>query len=248
MKTKLLALGLLAALPLSANADLLSVEIATGNWDREISGDFQAGITGDNLSLDGTGTNGLGMEDEKDGYTFVEIRHFVPLVPNVKFTSTSLSHSGSNDTVNFNFDGQTYASAINTELDLDHTDITAFWNLLDTGVRFDLGLTARQLDGEISVDDGSTKTTTKVDGTVPMLYAGVAISPISNLRFSYEVNYIGSGENALTDTIAKVSYHTDFMLGIEVGVRDMSLELDDSDGNFADMDFSGSFVGVSLKF
>lgn len=247
MKTKLLSLGLLAALPISANA-ALSIEVATGNWDREISGDFQAGATGTNLSLDGTGTDGLGLKDEEEGYTYAVFRHFVPLIPNIKVMTTSFSHKGSNSGVNFTFDGQTYTNPVNTEMVLDHTDITAFWNMLDTGVTFDLGLTARQLDGHVSVDDGTTKTTTTVDGTVPMLYAGVAISPIDNLRFSYEMNWIGSGENGFTDTIAKVSYHTDFMLGIEVGIRDMNLELDDNNGNFANMDFSGSFIGVSFKF
>ena len=248
MKTKLLTLGLLAALPLSANADLLSVEVAAGNWDRDVSGEFQAGATGTNLSLNGTGSNGLGLDSEEEGYTYAVIRHAVPLVPNIKVMTTSLEHTGSNPSVNFTFDGQTYNTPVNTKMVLDHTDITAFWNMVDTGVTFDLGLTARSLDGEASVDDGTTRTTTTVDGTVPMLYAGVAISPIDNLRFSYEVNWIGSGEDAFTDTIAKISYHTDFMLGIEIGVRDMTLELDDADGNFADMSFDGSFIGVSFKF
>lgn len=247
MKTKLLSLGLIAALPISANA-ALSIEVATGNWDREISGDFQAGASSTKLSLDGTGTNGLGLEDEKEGYTYAVFRHFVPVIPNVKVMTTSFSHTGSNSSANFTFEGQPYTGPVNTKMVLDHTDITAFWNMLDTGVTFDLGLTARQLDGEASVDDGSTKTTTTIDGTIPMLYAGIAISPIDNLRFSYEINWIGAGDSAFTDTIAKISYHTDFMLGIEAGIRDMNVELDDQNGNFGNMDFSGTFIGVSFKF
>ena len=248
MKTKLLSLGLLAALPLNVNAELLSIEVATGNWDRDISGDFRTSNDLVDLSLDGTGSNGLGLKDEEDGYTYAVFRHFVPVVPNIKVMTTSLTHNGSNSGVNFTFDGQTYNTPVDTEIVLDHTDITAFWNMLDTGVTFDLGLTARQLDGEASVDDGTTKTTTTIDGTIPMLYAGFAVSPIDNLRFSYEINWIGAGDSNFTDSIAKISYHTDFMLGIEVGVRDMNIELDDQDGNFANMDFSGSFVGVSFKF
>lgn len=250
MKTKLLSLGLLAALPLSANADLLSVEIATGNWDRDPSGNFQSGSTGDVLDLD----NDFRLEDEKEGYTYAVIRHAVPLVPNVKVMTTSLGHKGSNPNfVNVEFEGETYNGGVDTTFVLDHTDITAFWNLVDTGVTFDLGLTARQMDGEATIDDSRYlnirgKTTATIDGTVPMLYAGIAINPIDNLRFSYEVNWIGSGENSFTDTIAKISYHTDFMLGIEFGVRDMTIELDDQDGNFADMSFDGSFIGVSFKF
>lgn len=247
MKTKLLSLGLLAALPLSANAELLSIEVATGNWDRDISGNFQAGAASTNLSLDGTGSNGLGLKDNDDSYTYAVFRHFVPLVPNIKVMSTSVSHKGSNSGAFFTFNGVPYAGSVTTEMVLDHTDITAFWNLLDTGVTIDFGLTARQLDGYASVDNG-TKTTTSIDGTIPMLYAGAAVSPIKSLRFSYEMNWMSIGDTAVTDTIAKVSYHTNFMLGIEAGIREMNVELDDLDGNFANMDLSGTFIGLSLKF
>jgi outer membrane protein len=246
MKSKLLLSTILATGAMSAHADLLSLEVATGQWDHEASGQFQYIVngSGDELDLD----RDFGLEDEKEGYTYAIIRHAVPVIPNVKVMTTSLSHEGSNNNFNFDFGDQTYTGAVDTKLVLDHTDVTAFWNLLDTGVTFDLGLTARQLDGEATVDDGTTRTTTTVDGTIPMLYAGLAVSPIDNLRFSFEANYIGAGDSSYTDTIAKVSYHTSFMLGIEAGVRTMSLELDDLDDNFADMEFSGSFVGVSVKF
>lgn len=251
MKLKLLSAAVLTALSFSAHAELLGVEIGTGKWDHEASGQFQAvtGGVGDILDL----KDDFALEDNKEGYTYAVIRHAVPVIPNIKVMTTSLEHKGSNPAFSFDFEGNTYSGAVDTEFVLDHTDITAFWNLLDTGVTFDLGITARQLDGMASVDDSNGanvngKTTTDIDGTIPMLYAGIAISPIDNLRFSFEANYIGAGESAFTDTIAKVSYHTDFMLGIEAGVRTMTIELDDQDGNFSDMEFSGTFVGLSFKF
>lgn len=243
MKLKLLLSTLLAASSFSAHADLLSFEVGTGKWSHDPSGQFQyvVGASGDNLNIQ----SDLGYKEEEDNYTYAVIRHAVPLFPNVKVMTTELMHEGSGS--GFNFGGVPVAAGASTKMVLDHTDVTAFWNFLDTGLTFDLGLTARQLDGEVTVDDG-TVTTTAVDGTIPMIYAGFALSPIDNLRFSVEANYTGSGDTSFTDTIAKVSYHTDFMLGVEAGVRNMSLDLDAQNGNFANMDFSGSFVGVSLKF
>lgn len=245
MKYKLFLSSILTVLSFSANADLLSLEVGTGQWDHKASGQFQyvVGGAGDNLDLE----SDLGLQDEKEGYTYAIFRHAVPLIPNIKIMTTSLMHEGSSAS-GFNFGGVDYTNPINTKFVLDHTDITAFWNLLDTGLTFDLGLTARKVDGEVSVDDGVTKTSSLVDGTIPMLYAGISISPIDSLRLSFEANYLGSGDTAITDTIAKVTYVTAFNLGIEAGVRDMSIELDDQDGNFSNMDFSGTFVGLSFKF
>jgi len=248
MKYKLFLSSILTLFSFSANADLLSLEVGTGQWDHKASGQFQyvVGGAGDNLNLE----SDLGLQDEEEGYTYAIFRHAVPLIPNIKIMTTSLMHEGNNATPTFFFGGVDYsgAGAVNTKMVLDHTDITAFWNLLDTGFTFDLGLTARQVDGEVSVDNGVIKTSSLVDGTIPMLYAGISISPIDSLRLSFEANYLGSGDTAITDTIAKITYVTAFNLGIEAGVRDMSIELDDQDGNFSNMDFSGTFVGLSFKF
>lgn len=248
MKTKLLSSVLLMAMPLAASADLLSVEVGAGNWTHDPSGSFKynVGGSGDQIDL----ASDLGLKEEDDSYLYALFRHPAPLIPNIKIMNSAMSHAGTG-TSTFNFGGTSYSTSYTTKFSLDHTDITAFWNLWDTaGLTLDLGLTARQLDGKVSVDDGSTLTETNIDGTVPMLYASVALSPIDSLRISAEMSYLGAGDTAFTDSTAKISYYPTGLLGfgIEAGVRKMNLELDNQNGNYANADFSGSFIGLTFKF
>ena len=137
-------------------------------------------------------------------------------------------------------------------MDLDHTDITLYWQVLDNVVEFDLGLTARSFDGEIEiveVGNPSNRGFETIDETIPMLYAKLAFGlPLSGLSIGVEGNFIGVGDNKLTDYSAKISYQSDYVIGIEGGVRSQTLELDDVDGVFSDFTFEGPFVAAFVHF
>ena len=135
---------------------------------------------------------------------------------------------------------------------LDHSDVTAYWSLLDNWLNLDLGVTARVFDGKLSITDtvSSNTFTSNIDQTVPMLYGavGLEIPFISDLFFGVEVNMIEYNGSTIKDHVIKFSYTTGYFIGIEAGVRTFTVELDDVNSNFADMEFTGSFANLFVHF
>jgi outer membrane protein len=236
----------LMSLPAISTADVLSFAIGGGIWKEDPSGYFRNQNAGDTINVDVK--ENLFWKEEDQGYWFATLEHPVPILPNVRILSTSLDHSGSG-TTSFTINGETFTGTVSNEGSFDQTDITAYWEVLDNVVSLDLGLTAKLIDFSYSVADNNGNTTSgSLSGTLPMLYGLVGISPIPGLYLGVEGNFIGYDGNDLTDITAKISYTTDFFLGIEGGYRSQSYTLDDVDGYFGKLEFEGPFLGAYLKF
>jgi len=245
MKIHNLSFILAGLFSLQAQADTIGFRAGGGIWDHDPGGSFR--YQGTSADLD----NDFNLKDDKEGYFFVQIEHPAPLIPSVRIQSTKLKNTGAGSvSTSFTFGGTVYNASTNvtTELTLDQTDYTLYWQPLDNFVAFDLGITVKSIDGKSSITDGTTLETNTFDGYIPMLHAAVGFEPMDSLEFRVEVNALGAGGNSITDTTAKVSYTTDFMLGIEAGFRRVSIELDDVDQVFANMDFEGPFMGVYMNF
>lgn len=232
-----------------ALADTLGARFGAGMWDHDPSGHirYQTTDTSNNADL----KNDLNLEDDREGYIYALVEHPVPLIPNVKIMQTSLTSSGSGTiTTDFTYGGENFSrnDAITSELVLDHTDVTLYWQLLDNVVSFDFGLTAKMVDAEATLDSVGPPVKNSFDGIVPMGYLGVGVTPWPGLEFRVEGSALSIGDSSLTDYTAKVSYTTSYLLGIEAGVRSLELELDDLDDVYANMKFDGPFVGVYLDF
>tara|TARA_E500000331_G_scaffold98259_2_gene95003 strand:+ start:6825 stop:6989 length:165 start_codon:yes stop_codon:yes gene_type:complete len=52
-----------------------------------------------------------------------------------------------------------------TTIDLTHTDLTLYYEIIDIGFDFDVGITARSLEGQVQMD----MTTEDVDEIIPLL-------------------------------------------------------------------------------
>ena len=252
MKLKHFIFVLALSMPVSAMADTAGFWIGAGSWDHGAEGTFRD-TTDINQTIDLD--SDLGLKDEEEGYVFAVIEHPVPFLPNIRFYSSKQTNKGTGTlTVNTELGGVpfTASTSVASVMDLDHTDITAYWQILDNVVEFDLGLTARSFDGEIEiveVGNPSNRGFETIDETIPMLYAKLAVGlPITGLSIGVEGNFIGVGDNKLTDYSAKISYQSDYFFGIEGGVRSQTLELDDVDGIFSDFTFEGPFVAAFLHF
>ena len=62
------------------------------------------------------------------------------------------------------------------------------------------------------------------------------------------MSYVTYSGSTISDLTAKVSYTTNFLLGIEAGYRRQTLKLDNISDTNADVTFDGPFVGAYLKF
>ena len=245
----LFRLGLLATLtttPLFASADIAGLYAGGGVWQSNPAGTL--GNT--SISLD----NSLNFDEENSNYLFIALEHPIPLLPNLRLSRTDLEWAGqgtvpagtSLDEVVFPID-----QAVAADLDLSHTEITFYYEVLDNIVDLDLGLTARIFDGEASLIGASQQERVELDAVIPMLYGKAGIDlPFSGLSAAVSGNWINVNDFHLIDWSAELNY--DFSIaptleaGLSIGYRSMLIEIDDQDELQSDAEFDGLFVGLRL--
>lgn len=216
---KLLLGAVIALLPLTGfSATILGFQIGGGSWEQTPSGSIVSTI----------GSDSLNETEKSEGYTYFHLEHPVPLIPNVRYATTKVTATGS----------PTF-----TLVDLEQTDTTLYYEILDNVVSFDLGITGRKVDGLLTTAGSSTT----FSGTVPMLYASAEIALPADFALVAEINTISSGNDKITDVIAKVTYTTPVGIGFEVGTRTQTIDVD-IDNVQTDIEFSGIFAGVYFKF
>ena len=247
MKIKQLFCLMALALPLSANADFLSISAGGGAWNADPSGSFKK--TTDPADVDIK--ENLFWDTETNGYAFITLEHFVPIVPNARLMLTNIDQSGSGIT-SFEFDGDIYSGNVNNDFSIQTLDLLLYYEVLDNIVSLDLGLNIRNLKVDYSITgtvSGATTTTTdSLDETVPMLYVLVGGSPWPDLIISGELSYVAYSGSSISDFTAKVAYTTNFFVGFEAGYRQQKYEFDDVSEADAKLDFDGVFAGAYLKF
>ena len=242
---KLLLGALVALLPITGmSATVLGFQAGGGTWEHDPSGYISTDVDGVGVTADLK--DDLQLKEESEGYVYFVLEHPIPVIPNFKYMNTKLTSAGSGTvSATFDFNGVTYSasSAITTKLQLDTTDYIFYYEILDNVVSLDIGLNARQIDGEATVNTDTTAFT----GTIPMLYVGAEIMLPAGFSIVGEISTISLDENEITDTAVKLTYTTDFNLGLEVGTRSQTYTID-VDTVQADMEFSGVFAGVYFKF
>lgn len=242
MKFKQLFCLLVLSAPLAAYADFLSISAGGGGWNTEPSGSIKK--TSDPAVVDLN--NNLFWDTETQGYAFITLEHFVPILPNARLMLTQIDQSGSGNT-SFVFDGQPYSGNVSNKFSIDTLDLLLYYEVLDNVVSLDLGLNIRNLKIDYTIND-SSNTTDSLDETVPMLYVLVGGSPWPDLIISGELSYIAYSGSSISDFTAKVAYTTNFFVGFEAGYRQQKYEFDDVSDTDAKVDFDGVFAGAYLKF
>ena len=217
---KILLGALVALLPLTGfAATVLGFQAGTGIWSQTPSG---------TISSIATGGDTLTETEKDESYVYFVLEHPVPILPNFKYAAIAVTAAG---------------SGVNTVFDLDQTDATLYYEILDNVVSLDIGVTARKVEGVFAT--GVLSET--FSETVPMIYAAAEIALPAGFALVGEINTISSGDDDITDITAKLTYTTDFNLGIEVGTRTQSYEVS-IDTVQTDIEFSGLFAGVYFKF
>lgn len=242
MKLKQLFCLLALSVPLAANADFLSISAGGGGWNATPSGSIKK--TTDPASVDLN--DNLFWDTETQGYAFITLEHFVPILPNARLMLTQIDQSGSGIT-SFDFDGQTFSGNVSNKFTIDALDLLLYYEVLDNVVSLDLGLNIRNLKVDYTINNGSS-TTDSLDETVPMLYVLVGGSPWPDLVISGELSYVAFSGSSISDFTAKIAYTTNFFVGFEAGYRQQKYEFDDISDTDAKLDFDGVFAGAYLKF
>jgi outer membrane protein len=253
--TRILLIGLLA-FPMVSLAAPLEISAGVSVWRQEFDGDISYGTPIDKVDL----SRDLGFDDENKVMAYFSLKHFIPIVPNIRVMHSQIE-GGGNSIIdrNINFGGQLYPvnRSVVTDLDLTHTDLTLFYSPIDSFIELDLGLTVRFLDGTVSLlspesapglgDEVYEKQ--NFSAPIPMLYGRLEFEiPSTNFYIETEANLIAYSGNRLLDFRVGAGYMTDFNLGLELGYRRLNLVLDDIDDVDTDLNISGIYGGITLRF
>jgi outer membrane protein len=254
MRKKLLthSLALVTGLTATAavHADNIGFRVGGYSWAQDYDGDIQ---TDDDTPIDIQ--RDLGFDDDSGTVLFVVLEHPVPLLPNILIQQTELEIDEANTlsrTISFDgidFDVPTDGSTdITSNSDLSHTDATLYYEILDNWIHIDVGLTIRKFDGGINISSSIDSAEEEIDEVVPMLYLAAKFElPFTGSYAGASANAISVGDVSLIDYQINIGYETDFGLGIEVGLRELSLDYDDS-GDQVDLSMGGAYAGIFYHF
>lgn len=253
MKTQIAVVLSGLFLSTSTQADtLLGLYGGAQMWAMESEGAFASDSNLANFTFD----------DERQGSYYLAFEHFVPLVPNVKLIQTSYDTNGFTDlSSSLTFGGETFASdtQLNTDIEMSMTDHILYYEILDNDlVSIDLGINAKKIDANISVttnDDGLaiTQGIQDVSGYIPMLYSKIEFGiPATDWSVFAEGSVLSIDDHSVSDLNAAFEYRVIDSLAmnvaLQIGARAVTVELDDLDNTYTDLEFSGVYAGIEVHF
>ncbi|MDT0584222.1 MULTISPECIES: TIGR04219 family outer membrane beta-barrel protein [Alteromonadaceae] len=251
MRKSLLGCAMLAAVATApAQADtLLGAYVGAQGWNMGVEGGFANEESLTEFSYD----------DQTNSSLYVALEHPVPLIPNLKLVRTTMDTSGfTNLNSQFEFNGELYSANtdVSTDFEMSATDIILYYEILDNDlVSVDIGLNGKYLDGTIVVSESeSNRTATEeFSGVIPMAYAKAEVGlPFTGLGVYAEGSFLAIGDHSVSDIQAALTYSFVESLALDMtlqaGYRAVTVELDDIDDFYADLEFSGVFVGLEFDF
>lgn len=239
------------------NADLLRVEMGLGSWAQTPSGDMSYSD-----GLGATGSYNSNETSDTNAYAWIVIKHPVPVLPNLRLEYTNVKDSGiiRGSFKDFTVPGASTAGS----LELTQYDIIPYYNVLDNSawITLDLGIDLKILDvcyqaqGVNVHGFGLSNYEDKTSVVVPLLYARSRVEiPGTNIGLEVDGKYLTYDGSTLYDARAKVDYTLSFIPvvqpALEVGYRVQKFDLKDEDGSdetLMNMDFSGFYAGLMLRF
>ncbi|MFT7561556.1 MAG: outer membrane protein [Flavobacteriales bacterium] len=254
------AIGLIAlGFTTNCYADrVLGLYAGGGIWSASLDGSVGADATP-------VTTDELGYSSAQNTFAFVAFEHLVPVIPNIRLAVTDLGlTSSASISREFIFEGLTIPAdaATTSEIDLSHTDVTLYYQILDNYLSFDIGLTGRTFDGFANIDYTTEATdelpavtegeSIKLDGTIPMIYSMLQVDlPLTGWYAGASLNFIGFDGDSFSDIDAKIGYMTNGLVldfGFDLGYREMSLTIKELTDLNADISASGPYASIFAHF
>lgn len=227
------------------HADMIGGEISLGFFNHAPSGD--ASYKSSAASLEDT----FGFNEKQDMFLKAYLEHPFPLLPNVKLGYTILSHDGISSVEDFSWGEITeYSGQIDNSLSLDMTDVTLYYEILDSWLEVDAGLTLRYFSGDMIVSADGEYDSANFSIWAPLLYGKARVNlPVTDLSFQLEANAISYWDMTAYDYELSARYTLTMGIGLEAGYKGFHIDSDDlADGFHTDMDFSGPYAAAIWDF
>jgi len=263
MLKKLTIASLLASTVLYA--DMIGGEVSLGIYSHSPSGSASYTLPYMPLNKSIDLENDLGWSNEQDVMVKAYFELPLPFVPNVKLAYSNFSQSGKATVTSFSWGGIIgLDGTIDTALDLQMYDMTAYYELLDNVVEIDAGLTLRYLNGNMDVTPTadfnlpgfipdlsiSAPQSTNIDMWIPLVYGKARFNiPTTDISLQLEGNGITYQDTTFYDYELSARYTFSMGLGVEAGYKSMHLDSKDlAYGLVVDVDSSGPYAAIVWDF
>jgi outer membrane protein len=227
----------------AVTADVLGVGATVGYWDSDLTGD--AGKGNDLVDVE----NDLDLSSDTNANVEAYFEHPVPILPNVRLNYTRIEQSGNGD-LSAGFDGLLPGVPVDSDLELTQFDATLYYEVLDNWVNLDAGLTVRDLDGELTVQErtvGGDVSRTEISGAVPMVYLAARFDlPFTGVSVGGQANAISYDGDSISDFNAYGQYDLS-VVRLRAGYRQIAIDYEDGNDRL-DVKLGGPFVSAGLTF
>ena len=251
MKKILTSLACVASLSTLANADFLRAEMGVGAWSATPKGQILGTTTGF-TGFSGTDTAQEGAQTNV--YAWALVKHFVPVVPNLRVEYVDITSEGK---ATGTLGSTIIPDTTNTQIDMTQVDLIPYYNILDNTfwITLDVGLDIKMIDVSYSVDKvaGSDGYTSSETLALPLGYVrGRVQVPTTGFGVEADVKYVEYDNNIVYDVRAKVDYTFDIspviQPAIEIGYRMQKYQTDETKDIALDLEYSGVYAGIMLRF
>ena len=253
---------LIALLSVALNADLLKVNMGAGIWQHTTSGSITSTLNQTLYFKDNLSTH----ENTQNSYVYIDIKHTMPIVPNLRFEYVNLSTTSTNTElgaksrfVPMNLSVTT--NTVNSSLQIQQYDTIFFYTPLEYEVlTIDVGLDMKYLLTDYELDSIARSSEQSV---IPLVYVrGRVEIPETDIGIETDVKYITDGSSMVYDLSIKVNYTMTFIPvvhpGIELGYRVEQFTSTGDDSALigpilssktdSDIGFSGFYGGLTVSF
>lgn len=241
MKKYLLLAMTLASTNLLADT-VLGVYAGVQSWYYDNSGDISS-------PFDSSIFNGdYDINNESALSYYIALEHAVPMLPNFK-----LKHTSMNDQFNNNLDvclpDPTISCSREVDINLSHTDFTAYYELLDNWVNLDLGLSALYFTGDSELVTTLNVVSENYSEFIPALYGKAEFEfPTTDLSASLTANVGTLTDNSIVDLELAIKYKFALGFGLEAGLRKQTVEFEDFSNITVDSTATGVFAALNFHF
>lgn len=225
-----------------AAAEVIGFEVGVNHWNFDTSGSVSD-------PLDTAAQANINFEDNNELSVFVTLEHPVPFLPNIKVQQNPLTARGTVPLSSPDFLGGEVVMARGA-IDLSHSDLILYYELLDNWVNLDLGLSAKYFDGysriryeDLINDEANFKE------WIPMLYGKAQFDlPFSGFSAAASLEALTLDDSEVIDLDLALKYRHKLGLGAEVGYRMLDVDIQNSSSFRGDVKADGVYLGVHLDF
>ena len=236
----LLALFLLVASNY-AMADVLGFSAGAKFWNYDVAGSIRSPITNNNRIA-------LKFSDKNSFNPYLVFEHPVPFLPNFKIQQNSIESSGLIPVSDPSFLGGTEV-LVQGNVNYSHVDLVLYYEVLDNWLNLDLGVSAKYFDGyqrykyKNIIDDELD-----FDNLIPLLYIkGQVDLPSTGFSIVATVETL-SATYKVTDIDLAVRYQFKSGFGVDLGYRNLDVDLKNIGRFKSDMQMNGAYLGGYFEF